>query len=59
LFFDIGWAGDRTDWQHIGIPASGVGVGLSFMDGLFRMDLAHAVQPTGGFILDFSTSARF
>jgi hypothetical protein len=59
LFFDIGWAGDRTDWQHIGIPSSGVGVGLSFMDGLFRMDLAHAVQPTGGFILDFSTSARF
>ncbi len=59
LFFDIGWAGDRNDWRHIGIPTSGVGVGLSFMDGLFRMDLAHAVQPTGGFILDFSTSARF
>jgi hypothetical protein len=59
LFFDIGWAGDRNDWQHIGIPVSGAGVGLSFLDGIFRMDLAHAVQPTGGWILDFSTSARF
>jgi hypothetical protein len=38
---------------------SGAGVGLSFLDGIFRMDLAHAVQPTGGWILDFSTSARF
>jgi hypothetical protein len=59
LFFDIGWAGDRNDWKHIGMPVSGAGVGLSFLDGIFRLDIAHAVQPTGGWILDFSTSARF
>ena len=59
LFFDIGWAGDRTDWQNIGKPVSGAGIGISFMDGIFRMDVAHAIQPTGGWTLDFSTSARF
>jgi len=59
LFFDIGWAGDRNDWRHIGIPVSGAGAGVSFMDGLFRIDLAHAVQPTGGWILDFATGTRF
>ena len=59
IFFDIGWAGDRNDWQHIGIPVSGAGAGVSFMDGLFRIDLAHAVQPTGGWILDFGTGTRF
>jgi hemolysin activation/secretion protein len=59
IFFDIGWAGDRNDWQHIGIPVSGAGAGVSFMDGLFRVDLAHAIQPTGGWILDFGTGTRF
>ena len=59
LFFDIGWSGDRNDWQHVGIPVSGAGAGVSFMDGLFRIDLAHAIQPTGGWILDFGTGTRF
>jgi outer membrane protein assembly factor BamA len=59
IFFDIGWAGDRNDWQHIGVPVSGAGAGVSFMDGLFRIDLAHAIQPTGGWILDFGTGTRF
>jgi len=59
LFFDIGWAGSRTDWRHIGIPTSGAGIGVSFLDGLFRMDIAKAVQPSAGWTLDFSTGTRF
>lgn len=59
LFFDIGWSGTRTDWQHIGLPVSGAGIGVSFMDGLIKMDIARAVQPTGGWTLDFSTGVRF
>ena len=59
LFFDIGWAGDRNDWQHIGMPVSGVGAGVSFLDGLLRMDVAHAVQPTGGWTLYFTSNGRF
>lgn len=59
LFFDIGWAGDRNAWKDIVHPVSGAGAGVSFLDGMFRADLAHAVQPTGGWTFYLSTSARF
>lgn len=59
LFFDMGWAGSRTDWRNIGKPVSGAGIGVSFMDGLIRMDIAKAVQPTAGWTLDFTTGTRF
>jgi len=45
LFFDLGWAGDRHSWSAMGRPASGVGAGLSFLDGLVRMDLARGLYP--------------
>ena len=45
VFADIGWAGDRTDWRHIGMPLSGAGVGLSVMDGLVRFDVARGIAP--------------
>ncbi|MEP6491958.1 MAG: hypothetical protein ABJF01_04740 [bacterium] len=44
-FFDLGWAGDRTKWSEVGRPASGVGLGFSFLDGLIRADLARGIYP--------------
>ena len=45
VFADVGWAGDRKSWNAMGRPASGVGVGLSFLDGLVRIDLARGIYP--------------
>jgi hypothetical protein len=59
VFGDIGWAGDRGSWRSPGRPLSGAGVGISFLDGLLRFDLARGVHPTrdwrGALFLD----ARF
>jgi outer membrane protein assembly factor BamA len=44
-FFDLGWAGSRNAWDQVGRPASGVGVGLSFLDGLIRADIARGLYP--------------
>jgi hypothetical protein len=44
-FFDLGWAGDRTDWKKDVHPASGAGIGWSFMDGLVRADIARGLYP--------------
>ena len=46
VFFDIGWAGARSDWSSPGRPISGAGVGLSLLDGLLHVDLAHGIQPS-------------
>ncbi|MFL5580035.1 MAG: ShlB/FhaC/HecB family hemolysin secretion/activation protein [Gemmatimonadaceae bacterium] len=59
IFFDAGWAGDRADWQHPGRPLSGAGVGASFMDGLFRFDLARGIYPRQQVRLDLYLEARF
>lgn len=46
-FTDLGWAGDRHDFGA-GTTLLDVGIGASFLDGLFRIDLARAVRgPTG------------
>lgn len=45
LFGDIGWTGDRAAWGDIGRPMSGAGVGVSMLDGLFRLDLARGIYP--------------
>jgi hypothetical protein len=45
-FFDLGWAGDRKSWtEDVGRPASGVGIGWSFLDGLLRADIARGLFP--------------
>ena len=44
-FYDAGWAGARTDWYKSAGNIRGAGVGLSFMDGLARIDLARGVDP--------------
>lgn len=59
VFADLGWAGARDGWNAIGRPMSGVGVGASFADGLFRIDLARGVYPRWQTRLDLYLEARF
>jgi hypothetical protein len=44
-FGDIGWVGSRSAWTSGVRPLSGVGVGLSVLDGLIRFDLARGLFP--------------
>jgi hypothetical protein len=59
LFADIGWAGDRTRMSQVGRPLSGVGAGASFLDGLFRFDVARGVYPLKQFRVDLYLEAKF
>jgi hypothetical protein len=61
LFADIGWTGDRTLLykNEIGRPMSGVGIGSSIMDGLFRFDVARGLYPRKRFRVDMYVEARF
>ena len=60
VFGDLGWAGARDgDWGRTTRPLSGVGVGASFLDGLFRIDLARGIHPRWQTRLDLSVEARF
>jgi hypothetical protein len=59
IFGDLGWAGDRHDWNSGVLPASGAGVGASFMDGLVRLDLAKGIRPSGGVRASLYLDARF
>jgi hypothetical protein len=44
-FYDAGWAGARNEWKTSPGTIRGAGVGLSFLDGLARIDLARGVDP--------------
>jgi hypothetical protein len=44
-FYDAGWAGPRAEWSKSKGNIRGAGVGLSFLDGLARVDLARGVDP--------------
>jgi hypothetical protein len=59
IFGDFGWAGARDGWSRTGRPLSGVGVGASFLDGLFRMDLARGIYPRAQTRFDLYLEARF
>lgn len=59
VFGDIGWAGPRSLWSHPGRPMSGAGVGVSFMDGLVRADLARGIYPNKRYRFDLYLEARF
>ncbi len=59
VFYDMGWAGDRGDWGHQGRPLSGAGAGLSFLDGLIRADVAHAIYPGRSWRVNTYLSAAF
>ena len=43
-FVDVGWAGSRTAIGRTQ-PQRGAGVGLGFLDGLFRVDVARGLYP--------------
>jgi len=59
VFFDIGWAGPRDAWSSPGRPISGAGVGVSLLDGLLHVDLAHGVQPSRSWRGAMYLDARF
>lgn len=58
VFYDVGWAGMR-DSLSAGRPLSGAGVGLSILDGLFRLDVARGIYPEKGWRTDLHIGARF
>lgn len=55
-FFDIGWAGNRNDYGAASTPR-GAGVGLSFLDGLFRIDFSRGLFPRKSWRTDLYLSA--
>ncbi|MGH7620228.1 MAG: hypothetical protein ACREPM_23680 [Gemmatimonadaceae bacterium] len=59
VFGDIGWTGDRTQMANIGRPLSGVGTGVSLLDGLLRFDVARGLFPRRQWRVDASVEAVF
>jgi hypothetical protein len=59
VFGDIGWVGDRDHFRDVGRPLSGAGVGVSFLDGLFRFDVARGISPRKQFRVDLYLESRF
>jgi hemolysin activation/secretion protein len=59
VFADLGWAGDRTKWRDVGRPLSGVGAGMSVMDGLIRFDVARGLYPEKQWRVDAYVEGRF
>lgn len=59
VFADFGWAGSRHAFEQQGTPVSGAGVGVSFLDGLIRVDVAKGIRPGLGVRGYFYLEARF
>ena len=59
LFGDLGWVGDRNHMTQNIKPMSGVGVGVSFLDGMFRFDVARGIYPKKQFRVDLSLESVF
>ncbi len=60
VFYDLGWAGARERFAASGQTLlRGAGVGVSMLDGLFRMDVARGLAPTRQWRADFSVDVRF
>lgn len=59
LFYDAGWAGERSTFARSNKPISGAGVGFSALDGLLRFDLARGIYPGRKLRADFYVEARF
>jgi hypothetical protein len=59
LFADLGWVGDRNKISQVGRPMSGVGTGVSFLDGLFRFDVARGIYPRKQFRVDLYLESKF
>jgi hypothetical protein len=52
LFSDVGWAGSRSSFTT-GRSLIGAGVGVSFFDGLVRIDLTRRLRAPTGWRMDF------
>lgn len=59
IFADLGWVGSRDSISKIVRPMSGVGAGVSFIDGLFRFDVARGIYPRKQYRVDFYLEAKF
>jgi hypothetical protein len=59
VFADLGWVGDRAKIGDIVRPMSGVGAGVSFLDGLFRFDVARGIYPRKQFRVDLYLESKF
>ncbi len=59
VFGDLGWVGDRSKMSQVGRPMSGVGAGVSFLDGLFRFDVARGLYPRKQFRVDLYLESKF
>ncbi len=59
VFGDLGWVGDRSRMSQVGRPMSGVGAGVSFLDGLFRFDVARGIYPRKQFRVDLYLESKF
>jgi hypothetical protein len=59
VFYDVGWAGTRKNFEHPGRPMSGAGVGASFLDGLVRFDVARGIYPEKKIRANLYVEARF
>jgi hypothetical protein len=59
LFGDAGWTGDRSRVHEPGRPMSGVGVGLSGLDGIIRLDVARGLYPRKQTRVNLYLDARF
>ncbi len=59
VFGDVGWAGPRSAWKTPGRPMSGAGLGISFLDGLVRADLARGIYPRQRMRFDLYLDSRF
>jgi hypothetical protein len=59
IFADFGWVGDRNRLRDVGRPMSGVGAGVSFLDGLFRFDVARGLYPRKQFRVDLYLESKF
>ncbi|HTI62438.1 MAG TPA: ShlB/FhaC/HecB family hemolysin secretion/activation protein [Gemmatimonadaceae bacterium] len=59
VFADLGWVGDRNKLRDVGRPMSGVGAGVSFLDGLFRFDVARGLYPRKQFRVDLYLESKF
>jgi hypothetical protein len=55
-FADAGWAGPRTLLAEAQTPISGIGLGLTFLDGVLRFDVARS--STGRFRADLYLNPR-
>lgn len=59
IFADLGWVGDRTRLRQVGRPMSGVGSGMSFLDGMFRFDVARGLYPRKQWRVDLYLESKF